>query len=199
MDNDYSTWTNYRNRYWPAEYLIDQQGTVRHVKFGEGDYDGTERLIRQLLSENDKDLPPVVEAKDTTPTERLTPETYFGVGKVVNYAGDGGYDEGTRTFSLPTQLADDSFALRGTWALDYQGITAQDDDNAIALNYHGENVYLVVGGAGTLTVERDGKTTTIPVSGPPNMRAIVTGDDDRTGHLEVSLSKSLQAFSLTYG
>ena len=51
MDNGFSTWTNYRNRYWPAEYLIDAQGTVRHVKFGEGDYDVTEKLIRQLLTD----------------------------------------------------------------------------------------------------------------------------------------------------
>ena len=101
MDNAFSTWTNYRNRYWPAEYLIDQQGTVRHVKFGEGGYDDTEKLIRQLLSERGKDLPPAIEAMDTTPTEKLTPETYFSVGKVVNYRGDGEYDEGTRIFALP--------------------------------------------------------------------------------------------------
>ena len=61
MDNDFSPWTNYRNRYWPAEYLIDQQGTVRHVKFGEGDYDVTESLIRQLLSEGRQNLPAAVE------------------------------------------------------------------------------------------------------------------------------------------
>ena len=45
------------------------------------------------------------------------------------------HDPGIRTFSLPKQLADDSFALRGTWALDYQGATAPNDDNAITLNY----------------------------------------------------------------
>ena len=49
LDNGYSTWTNYRNSYWPAEYLVDASGTVRHIKFGEGDYDVTENLIRQLL------------------------------------------------------------------------------------------------------------------------------------------------------
>ena len=49
LDNDYATWNNYQNLYWPAEYLIDANGTVRHTKFGEGDYDGTEKLIRQLL------------------------------------------------------------------------------------------------------------------------------------------------------
>jgi len=199
MDNAFSTWTNYRNRYWPAEYLIDQQGTVRHIKFGEGDYDVTEKLIRQLLSEGGENLPPAVDAPDSTPTEALTPETYFGVGKVANYAGEGAYDQGIRTFSLPKQLADDSFALRGTWALDYQGATAPSDDNAITLNYHARNVYLVVGGSGTVTVTRDGAKTTIPVSGPPNMRQIVADDEDGAGSLEVSLSKGLQAFSFTYG
>ena len=199
MDNAFSTWTNYRNRYWPAEYLIDQQGTVRHVKFGEGGYDNTETLIRQLLSERGEDLPPAIETMDTTPTEKLTPETYFSVGKVVNYRGDGEYDEGTRIFALPAELPDDSYALRGTWAVDYQGITAQNDDNAIALKYHARNVYMVVGGTGTVTVTRDGKTTTIPVSGPPNMRQLVADDQDGAGSLEVSLSKGLQAFSFTYG
>lgn len=51
LDNNYATWTNYRNRYWPAEYLIDATGTVRHIKFGEGDYNVTETLVRQLLND----------------------------------------------------------------------------------------------------------------------------------------------------
>ncbi len=199
MDNAFSTWTNYRNRYWPAQYLIDQQGVVRHVTFGEGGYDVTERLIRQLLSEGGAVLPPAIDARDTTPTAKLTPETYFSVGKVVNYGGTGEYDQGARTFAYPDRLAEDSFALRGPWAVDYQGVTAQSDGAAIALNYHARNVYLVVGGTGTVTVTRAGTTTTIPVSGPPNMRQVVTDDDAGTGHVEVALSKGLQAFSFTYG
>ncbi|MDT5081222.1 MAG: hypothetical protein QOJ80_5859 [Mycobacterium sp.] len=199
MDNGFSTWTNYRNRYWPAEYLIDQQGTVRHVQFGEGDYDVTEKLIRQLLSEKSADLPAAIDAPDTTPTTKLTPETYFSVGKVVNYGGRGDYDQGVRAFAYPAQLADDSFALRGPWAVDYQGVTSQSDDAAIELNYHARNVYLVVGGTGTVTVSRAGKTTTVPVSGPPNMRQVVADDGGGAGSLEVRLSKGLQAFSFTYG
>jgi hypothetical protein len=31
LDPNYSTWTNYRNRYWPATYLIDANGTIRHI------------------------------------------------------------------------------------------------------------------------------------------------------------------------
>ena len=51
LDNTLSTWTNYRNRYWPAHYLIDAEGTVRHISFGEGNYAATEKLIRELLQD----------------------------------------------------------------------------------------------------------------------------------------------------
>ncbi len=49
QDNDYKTWDNYANQYWPAEYLIDKNGHVRHMDFGEGQYPETEQLIRTLL------------------------------------------------------------------------------------------------------------------------------------------------------
>ena len=49
QDNDYGTWNAYGNQYWPAKYLIDADGNVRYVHFGEGDYDETEQAIRSLL------------------------------------------------------------------------------------------------------------------------------------------------------
>lgn len=200
MDNAFSTWTNYRNSYWPAHYLIDKQGVVRHIKFGEGDYANTEKLIRELLSDNDDSaLPAATERSDGTPTAPTTPETYFSVGKVVNYGGTGVYDEGSHTFDFPAQLAEDRFALRGPWALDYQGVTAQADGAAITLNYRARNVYFVVGGTGTVRVTRDGATTELTIGGPPNMRQVVADDTDGAGTLEVSLSEGLQAFSFTYG
>ena len=201
MDNDYATWTNYRNQYWPAQYLIDANGTVRHIKFGEGDYDITEHLIRQLLSQTDKNvsLPPAVDAPNTSPTSRLTPETYLGSGKATNYSGQGTYHQGTDTFDCPTQLPDDAFALRGRWTLDNQAATADDGANAIELNYHAHNVYLVVGGTGTLTVTEHVETTRIPVNGPPNMHQVVSNNTSQSGHIEVQLSPRLQAYSFTYG
>jgi cytochrome c biogenesis protein CcdA/thiol-disulfide isomerase/thioredoxin len=201
LDNNLSTWTNYRNRYWPAEYLIDANGTVRHIKFGEGDYDVTENLIRQLLTDANPDveLPAPSESVDTTPASGQTPETYLGVGKMVNYGGTDLYDEGTATFDYPANLADDSFAYRGLWTLDYQGATAESDNSTIALNFNAKDVYIVAGGEGTVTVTRDGKTTTVPISGPPTSHQIVEGDEVARGELEVRLSKGLQAFSFTYG
>src|SRR5271156_2060870 len=201
QDNGYSTWTNYRNRYWPAEYVIDANGVVRHVKFGEGDYDGTENAIRELITSARPGvtLPPSVDAPDTTPKLDLTRETYFGVGKASNYAGNGAYDQGSATFAYPPTLPADSFALQGPWALDYQGATADSDSSSIKLNFHAKSVYIVVGGTGNLTVTRDGKTTTVPVSGPPTSHQIVAANDVARGSVDVRASKGLQVFSFTYG
>ena len=201
LDNSFSTWTNYRNRYWPAKYLIDADGTVRHIKFGEGDYATTESMIRQLITAANPDvtLPAPTENTDTTPDAGLTPETYLGVGKVVNYAGDGVYDQGSAPYRVPADLAEDSFALSGTWTLDYQGATADSPASTIALNYHAKDVYIVVGGTGTVSVTRDGRTETTQVSGPPTAHQIVTGDAVAAGHIDVRVDEGLQVFSFTYG
>lgn len=201
LDNSYTTWTNYRNQYWPAHYLIDAHGTIRHIRFGEGDYDITETLIRELLSETNPTvaLPPAVDTPDTTPTSPLTPETYLGAHTAINYAGSGAYTSGSAAFDYPPHLPADTFALRSRWTLDRQSITADDASDAIALNYHAHNVYLVVGGVGTLTVTKGGRTTSIPISGPPNMHQLVSGNTNGAGQLEVGLSRGLQAYSFTYG
>jgi len=51
FDPQYATWNAYRNSYWPAFYFVDKAGHIRHVHFGEGDYDGSEAVIRELLAE----------------------------------------------------------------------------------------------------------------------------------------------------
>jgi thiol-disulfide isomerase/thioredoxin len=50
QDNGYRTWNAYGNRYWPALYLIDQDGRIVYRHFGEGEYGTTEARIQQLLS-----------------------------------------------------------------------------------------------------------------------------------------------------
>ena len=51
QDNDGATWRAYKNRYWPALYLIDKQGNIRYVHIGEGGYKTTEDAIQALLAE----------------------------------------------------------------------------------------------------------------------------------------------------
>lgn len=51
FDPAYATWGAYRNHYWPAFYFVDRRGHVRFARYGEGEYDRTERVIQQLLAE----------------------------------------------------------------------------------------------------------------------------------------------------
>ncbi|MGZ4583402.1 MAG: cytochrome c biogenesis protein DipZ [Mycobacterium sp.] len=201
LDNDYATWNSYQNLYWPAEYLIDANGIVRHTKFGEGDYDVTETLIRTLLTDADPGvrLPAATHGEDTTPHIRLTPESYLGAGKASYYGGAGDYKAGTATFSYPPMLAADRFALRGRWKLDDQGATADSNDAAIRLSYTAKDVYAVVGGTGTITVMRGGRTTTTAIGGPPTLHRIVNDATAGRDQLDMQVSAGLQVFSFTFG
>lgn len=51
LDSDYAMWTAFDNHYWPALYLVDAEGRIRHHWFGEGDYERSERVLQQLLRE----------------------------------------------------------------------------------------------------------------------------------------------------
>lgn len=52
IDNDFSIWNRYSNRYWPAMYLVDKKGVLRYYHFGEGQYDTTEKMIQSLLKDS---------------------------------------------------------------------------------------------------------------------------------------------------
>ncbi|AXA93919.1 thioredoxin family protein [Massilia sp. YMA4] len=49
QDNDYATWNAFRNQYWPAAYLIDQDGRIVHTQIGEGGYAEMDAAVRALL------------------------------------------------------------------------------------------------------------------------------------------------------
>lgn len=56
IDNEFTTWRAFRNRYWPALYLIDKRGVIRHTHIGELHVDtpGWQKMTAQieaLLSE----------------------------------------------------------------------------------------------------------------------------------------------------
>ena len=86
LDNSYGTWNAYENQSWPAAYLIDATGQIRHVSIGEGDYPGEEQLIRQLLTAAHPGiaLPRATDIPDTTPDDPAqTPETYLGAERAA--------------------------------------------------------------------------------------------------------------------
>ncbi|MBF4460150.1 MULTISPECIES: cytochrome c biogenesis protein DipZ [unclassified Pseudoclavibacter] len=201
LDNNLGTWTNYRNRYWPAHYLIDATGTVRAIHFGEGGYAETEAQIRDLLKEANPDvqLPGETDTSDTTPElGSTTPETYLMPTKVVNYAGEGEYGQGDRSFTFPAQQQQDTFALEGDFNLDSQGIRS-DDEGKIKLSYTASTIRMVLGGSGTVTVDDGTGPREIQVEGNPGSYLLFEGDQSKQGELTVTLGGGVDAYSFTFG
>jgi thiol-disulfide isomerase/thioredoxin len=199
LDNSDDTWTAYDNQSWPAAYLIDAHGQIRHVSIGEGDYAGEEQLIRQLIGAAHPGLalPRATVVPDTTPVDPAqTPETYLGAQRQQGYAGHTGYATGQ--FTPPATLPANSFALAGTWTIGQESITA-GQDAGISLAFHASSVYLDVGGTGTLTVSAGGTNTVIRVSGAPDIYTVATEQPARDGTVTIRLSPGLQAYSFTFG
>ena len=199
LDNSYGTWNAYDNQSWPASYLIDASGQIRHVSIGEGDYSGEEQLIRQLLSAAHPGiaLPRATDIPDTTPQDSAqTPETYLGAERQQGYHGSAPYATGQ--FTAPATLPADSFALAGAWTIGRESITA-GQGAGITLAFHASKVYLDVGGTGTLTVSAGGTSKVICVSGAPDIYTVATKQPAGDGTVTIRLSPGLQAYSFTFG
>jgi cytochrome c biogenesis protein CcdA/thiol-disulfide isomerase/thioredoxin len=202
VDPNLDTWTNYRNRYWPADYLVDAKGVVRHIQFGEGDYSTTESLIRQLLTDANPNvkLPKATELADTTPKSgSTTPETYLSLGKVQNYGGTDTYGSGVQSFSAPSGQKANTFALNGKWDVSFDGIQPKSTSSSIRLKYHAGQVRMVLSGSGTVTYLLDGVKKTVKVSGTPRSYELLKTASDKTGTLNVTVSPGVTAFSFTFG
>ncbi|MCR2828244.1 redoxin domain-containing protein, partial [Microbacterium sp. zg.Y909] len=203
LDNSLSTWTNYRNRFWPAHYLIDAEGTVRHISFGEGNYAATEAMIRELLQDADADatLPQATDVADLTPEAgATTPETFLGSGKDVNYGGEERYRAGVRSFAYPDDQPEDSFALEGEWDVQTQFVTPTGDEGGIRLRFTGGEVRMVLAGEGQVQVQVDGEpASTLDVGGTPRSYPLVEAGEPRDGVIEISVPAGVQAYSFTFG
>jgi cytochrome c biogenesis protein CcdA/thiol-disulfide isomerase/thioredoxin len=158
QDNDLATWGAWSNEYWPAEYLIDARGHVRHVNFGEGKYDETEQAIRSLLEEAGAAKLGAGARPDRTydPAAETTPETYLGTERAERFL-PAPSRPGTSTYrTYGGQLPDSHFSFGGTWKVTPESATAIGD-STLTGRVVGKDVYLVLGGRGKVQVLIDGK------------------------------------------
>jgi thiol-disulfide isomerase/thioredoxin len=145
IDNDYEIWSAFDNHYWPALYFIDGEGVIRDQHFGEGRYEESERLIRQLLGVK-RDLVPVegqgVEA--AADWDHLgTPETYLGYARSERFADAAVFDEPT-TYELPEGLRLNEWGIEGEWMVGREGIVVEGAGARIALRFHARDAHLVM-------------------------------------------------------
>ncbi|MGZ4380064.1 MAG: cytochrome c biogenesis protein DipZ [Gaiellaceae bacterium] len=199
LDNKYGTWNAYSNEYWPAEYLIDRSGRIRHVHFGESDYGGSEREIRSLLAEGAKPLPArLTSVADRTPTEQVTPESYLGYERLQRYAGSKIVPDQAASYRFPFGLGDDELAYAGIWNVGPQAIVAGLDAR-LRLHFQARYVYLVLGGKGHVQSLIDGRPAgTVDVNGY-RLYTIASGPTARTGILELRFDPGVRAYAFTFG
>jgi Thioredoxin like C-terminal domain len=154
IDSYYTVWNGFANHYWPALYLIDAEGRIRHHRFGENDYDQSEVIIRRLLADSGADkigddfarvdpLGPEVQA-DWESLE--TVETYLGYRQAQNFASPGGLtSEVPRQYERPEILRPNQWALSGDWTITEDAAALNEPGGRIAFRFHARDLHLVMG------------------------------------------------------
>ncbi|MDX6657500.1 MAG: hypothetical protein QOH62_2293 [Solirubrobacteraceae bacterium] len=198
QDDDLATWSAWGNQYWPAEYLIDARGKVRHVSFGEGGYDTSEAAIRALLAERGAHLGGMARPHDPfTISREATPETYLGSARAERWLPAKPAD-GTRSYSAPAALPLSHFAFGGTWRVTPEDATAVRNATLTA-HVRARHVYLVLGGRGDVRVRVDGHSTRrVHVS---RQRLYTLADFATAGEhvLRLTFAPGVSGFAFTFG
>ncbi len=159
QDNDYRIWRNFNNQYWPALYVVDAQGRVRHHQFGEGGYAASERVIEELLREAggstvDGALPAVL--PDVVPDTQgpglaadadtlRSPETYLGYEKGSAPRVAGRVDTDQPAHYQPVALQPNTWSLAGTWTLRPEFVEAAEAGGSVAVRFQARDANLVLG------------------------------------------------------
>jgi thiol-disulfide isomerase/thioredoxin len=200
VDNDYDTWNAYGNNYWPAEYLIDQNGIVRRTEFAEGGYGQTEQDIRALLlAAGAKQLPPATDVANRTPTNVESPETYLGTERLQYYVGSTIVPGAPTRYQFSTSLPPAAVSFSGIWTFNHWEATAGSSAK-LELSFAARDVYLVLGGQGQVQVAVDGRPTqVVHVAGVPDLYTLVAAPSQESGILELSMSPGVQAYDFTFG
>jgi thiol-disulfide isomerase/thioredoxin len=153
VDNDYAIWSAFDNHYWPAFYFVDAQGQIRHHRFGEGDYQQSEMVLQQLLTEAGADgidpnpvkvQPAGVEAAADWDS-LWSPENYLGYERSDNFASPNGAVLGTRHgYAVPGRLGLNSWAIAGDWTVGRQTVALHQAGGRIVYRFHARDLHLVM-------------------------------------------------------
>jgi cytochrome c biogenesis protein CcdA/thiol-disulfide isomerase/thioredoxin len=190
QDNRYGTWNAYQNQYWPAEYLIDKTGQVRHTQFGEGNYKEDEAAVRELLYEaGAHNLPPPMTTTAIMPSKDLgTPETYLNPQRAEGFAQQ--LMGGTHSYAGVSAPILNEFGLHGTWNATSQSITPAASGASITARVQAAHIYLVM-----TSNDNKPRTARVLVDGKPIAPA-EAGSDVHNGNVTVQGQRLYSLISL---
>jgi hypothetical protein len=153
IDSDYAVWRSFSNHYWPAIYIADAEGRIRHHQFGEGGYEDCERGIQQLLREAGREgiaddlvsLTPAGFEAQADWTNLRSPETYLGSTQGRNFASRNGSRVGVPgTYAVPEMLMLNQWALSGDWTIESRASVLNGPEGRIAFRFHARDLHLVM-------------------------------------------------------
>jgi thiol-disulfide isomerase/thioredoxin len=156
IDSNFAIWRAFENEYWPAHYFIDAKGHIRHHQFGEGEYQQSEAVLQQLLTEAGiggfSRAPVSVAAYGAeVAADRVSlrsPETYVGYQQTENFASSGGAARNkSHVYGLPDGLSLNHWALAGNWTVGKEAVALNQPSGRIAYRFHARDVNLVMGPA----------------------------------------------------
>jgi thiol-disulfide isomerase/thioredoxin len=203
QDNHLGTWNAYQNEFWPAEYLIDSRGHVRHTQFGEGDYKQSEAAVRELLYEAGvRDLPPPMTASAIVPSTGVaTPETYLDPERAQGFAQP--LTAGVHSYQGPGRVGLNQAALNGTWSVGSESVTPVSSGASIELGFQAAKAYLVMTSADNVPrpvrVLLDGRPySTVTVRGQ-QLYTLVSLPNAQQHALTVQIPPGVSAYDFTFG
>jgi thiol-disulfide isomerase/thioredoxin len=154
LDSDYSIWRTFHNQYWPALYIIDAHGRIRHHQFGEGGYQEAEKVIQQLLAEaGNSDVPRGIVSLDPQGAEAAadertlgTPETYVGYQQAERFASPGGViPDSPLRYAAPSTLRLNAWALDGEWTIAAEAASLNHAGGRVVYRFHARDLNLIMG------------------------------------------------------
>lgn len=226
IDSNYAIWGAFNNQYWPALYFIDAQGHIRHSQFGEGEYQQSERVIQQLLTEAGSsgsshelvslDIRGAEAAADLR--DMKSPETYVGYARSESFSSPGGAVlDKSRMYAVPARLQLNEWAIAGDWSIGKESLLLAAPNGRILYRFHARDLNLIMapsahGPAVRFRVSIDGRPPGSAHGGDvdeqgngtvsePRMYQLIRQSQPITDRLfEIEfLDKGAEAFDFTFG
>lgn len=222
LDSNYGTWNAYHNEYWPADYLVDSNGTIRHEQFGEGNYNGTEAAIRTLLRAAGYPLNAGSTATSVSGTQVNfsqigTPELYVGFATARAPIGNpqGFSPNHTVDYALPSSLQRSVVYFSGGWYNANDSMVASGNGSKVFLIYDAKVVNIVAqGNSSVISVRLDGNNLTSSyiggdlrlyggaatgTIGMARLYNLIDGPSYGVHEIEIDASPEFRLFTFTFG
>lgn len=211
LDNDFSTWREYKNQYWPRKYLIDIDGYIVYDHAGEGMYEESEIAIQKALRERADRLNMNADISSTisninsgfnvNSNKVKSPEIYFGSSRNEYLKNGSPFRLGEQNFKVPVSISSNSLYLSGKWNITSE-YAENKDAGSITFKYESKNVYMTAGSTDGIEVEiyKDEIFVKKVIIKDETLYSLVEGLDYGQHTLRIVIPKAgLQAFTFTFG